>query len=149
MGVGHGFFPDVVAALEAVVRAPWHAGHSIGGLHLLQVAARRLASSSPEVGFVINLILWVLWRGLQLFGSRQQPRGGAGVTAAAAAESRGARRCGNLESTWCCSLEALGLHHLRAVSGTGCSCCGWLHAACWCEMPVGVLQDADWKPRLH
>lgn len=50
MGVGHGFFPDVVAALEAVVRAPWHAGHSIGGLHLLQVAARRLAASSPEVG---------------------------------------------------------------------------------------------------
>jgi hypothetical protein len=50
VGVGHGFFPDVVAALEAVVRAPWHAGHSIGGLHLLQVAARRLAASSPQVG---------------------------------------------------------------------------------------------------
>ena len=54
VGVGHGFFPDVVAALEAVVRAPWHAGHSIGGLHLLQVAARRLAASSPEVGLAQN-----------------------------------------------------------------------------------------------
>ena len=97
MGVGHGFFQDVVAALEAVVRAPWHAGHSIGGLHLLQVAARRLASSSPEVGFVIDLMLRVLWRGLQLFGSRQQPRGGCGVAAAAAAEFRGSRRCGDLE----------------------------------------------------
>ena len=49
VGVGHDFFPDVVAALEAAVRAPSHEGHSIGGLHLLQVAARRLAASDPEV----------------------------------------------------------------------------------------------------
>jgi hypothetical protein len=106
VGVGHGFFPCVVAALEAVVRAPWHAGHSIGGLHLLQVAARRLASSSPQVGAVLQ---------------QQQQRQSLGVSGVEVTRS----------SSWCCSSETLVMHHLRAVGSTGCSCCGWLQAACW------------------
>ncbi len=49
-GVGHEFFADCVAAVEAAARAP-HAEHlSVSALHLLQAVARRLAASGPEVG---------------------------------------------------------------------------------------------------
>ena len=47
-GVGHEFFADCVAAVEAAARAP-HAEHlSVSALHLLQSVARRLAASGPE-----------------------------------------------------------------------------------------------------
>lgn len=48
-GVGAELFQDVVAAVEAAVRAPWDDGPSIAALHLLQAAAHRLAAAYPQV----------------------------------------------------------------------------------------------------
>ncbi len=58
-GVGHEFFADCVAAVEAAARAP-HAEHlSVSALHLLQAVARRLAASGPEARADVPAAAWL------------------------------------------------------------------------------------------
>lgn len=107
VGVGHDFFPDVVAALEAVVRAPWHAGHSIGGLHLLQVAARRLAASSPEA----SPFCWAL----QICHARRKEHCAAAAAAVRSHQTSGrgvrkARRCSVTPHACSCSIRLMNLY---------------------------------------